>query len=146
MVLQVYTLIVILVIGCVFWHQNGVCRYLACDSSLRWSHDRGWVVGRCNQAKNGATILTLWYKPFRGETGLATSTLWLKFGKIGVQINRVPRRLLTTTGLCPAKPKKRTHWYGPIMNLLKIIRGYWSCQASRYKNLYLTSDTFKQIK
>ena len=34
-------------------------------------------------SKNGATVLTLWYEPLIGETGLATSTPWLKFGEIG---------------------------------------------------------------
>ena len=33
-------------------------------------------------SKNGATVLTLWSEPLRGETGLAPYTPWLKFGGI----------------------------------------------------------------
>ena len=36
-------------------------------------------------SKNGATVPTLWDEPLRGETALAASTPWLKFGKIGVR-------------------------------------------------------------
>ena len=48
---------------------------------LRRSHDRGWVVGRCNRAQ---TYMLLCYEPLRCETGLPASTPWLKFGEIGV--------------------------------------------------------------
>ena len=70
-------------------------------------------------SKNGAKVLTLWYEPIKGKTGLAASTPWLKFGEIGVRrkcaylvsrhvtkINRVPRRLKTTPSLRPAKTKE----------------------------------------
>ena len=101
------------------WHQNGMRRCLACASGLCQSHDRAWV-SRCNRSKNGATVLTLWYKLLRGETGLAAFMHWLKFGEIGalqacayrgnhqvIQINRVPCRLWTTTGL--HQGAKETH-------------------------------------
>ena len=32
-----------------------------------------------------ATVLTLWYEPLRGKTGLTTSTPLLKLGDIGVR-------------------------------------------------------------
>ena len=37
-------------------------------------------------SKNGATALTLWYELLRGETGLARSTPWLKFGEIDLRL------------------------------------------------------------
>ena len=71
--------------GSVSLAPNCVRRCLACVSGFRRSQDQEWVVSRCNRAKNGATVLTLWYKLIRGETGLAASTHWLKFVEIGVR-------------------------------------------------------------
>ena len=55
-------------IGYVSLAPNGERRCLACASCLRQSHDRGWVVSRCNRAKTAKQYL------LRGETGLAAST------------------------------------------------------------------------
>ena len=43
------------VCGCVSLAQNGVRRCLA--SGLRRSHDRGWVISRCNRAKTAQQYL-----------------------------------------------------------------------------------------
>ena len=43
--------------GCVSLAPNGVRRCLAFASSLRRSHDRGWVVSRCNQATTAQQYL-----------------------------------------------------------------------------------------
>ena len=64
---EMFTLTQIQSLAVFLWHKNGVCRCLACAYGLRGSHDRGWVESRCNRAKIGATVLTLWYEPLRGK-------------------------------------------------------------------------------
>ena len=70
-------------------------------------------------SKNGDTVLTLWYEPLRGETGLTASTPWLKFGEIGVCRGEPPcdpnqssaPSVIDYNRLTPGEAKKRTHCY-----------------------------------
>ena len=61
------------------WHQKGVRLCLACVSSKVARFSTYFVV-------QIVSVLTLWYKSLRDETGLAASTPWLKFGEIGVSV------------------------------------------------------------
>ena len=66
-------------------------------------------------SKNDTTVFTLWYEPLRCEKDalveirrdrrMPVVLLWCEPPR---DLNRVPCWLWNTTGLCPAKPKKRT--------------------------------------
>ena len=105
-----------------FWYTIGTPYLPLRLTPITWP----WMGSKPLQSsKNGASVLSLWYKPLRGKTGLVASTPWLKFGEIGVrrlcaywlshhviQINRGPAGY-ELQRLTPGEAKE-TH---PLVNL-----------------------------
>ena len=64
-------------------------------------------------SKNGTTVLTLLYEPLRGETGLAASTPWLKFGVINTLVVRLSGELPSDQNQSNAPSVMDFNWLRP---------------------------------